>query len=65
MGAVWVRIINDCGHVDDQTPSLAIALLKGYRGQGLGTSLMTKMLEVLKAKGVKKFLSPFKKPTLP
>ena len=54
VGAVWTRIINDYGHVDDQTPSLAISLLEGYRGQGLGTSLMTKMLEVLKAKGVKK-----------
>ncbi|AWN61620.1 GNAT family N-acetyltransferase [Streptococcus sobrinus] len=54
VGAVWVRIINDYGHVDDQTPSLAISLFKDYRGHGLGTSLMTKMLEVLKAKGVKK-----------
>ncbi|AWN18914.1 GNAT family N-acetyltransferase [Streptococcus sobrinus] len=54
VGAVWTRIINDYGHVDDQTPSLAISLFKDYRGHGLGTALMTKMLEVLKAKGVKK-----------
>ena len=25
-GAVWVRIMDDYGHVDDQTPSLAISL---------------------------------------
>ena len=27
-GAVWVRIMNDYGHVDDETPSFAISLLK-------------------------------------
>lgn len=24
VGAVWVRIMNDYGHIDDETPSLAI-----------------------------------------
>ena len=28
VGAVWTRIINDYGHVDDTTPSLSISLLK-------------------------------------
>ena len=28
VGAVWVRIMNDYGHVDDQTPSFAISLYK-------------------------------------
>ena len=28
VGAVWVRIMNDYGHVDDETPSFAISLLK-------------------------------------
>ena len=31
VGAVWVRIMNDYGHVDDNTPSLAISLYKEYR----------------------------------
>lgn len=30
VGAVWVRIMNDYGHVDDETPSFAISLLKEY-----------------------------------
>ena len=28
VGAVWVRIMNDYGHVDDRTPSLSISLYK-------------------------------------
>ena len=28
VGAVWVRIMDDYGHVDDETPSFAISLLK-------------------------------------
>ena len=51
VGAVWTRIINDYGHVDDQTPSLAISLFKDYRGHGLGTALMLEMFKELKAKG--------------
>ena len=27
VGAVWVRIMNDYGHVDDETPSFAISKL--------------------------------------
>ena len=40
IGAVWTRIMNDYGHVDDDTPSFAISLYKEYRGQGIGTCLM-------------------------
>ncbi len=54
IGAVWSRIMNDYGHVDDETPSLAISLYKEYRGQGIGTVLMQKMLELLKEKGFNK-----------
>lgn len=28
VGAVWCRIMNDYGHVDDDTPSLSISLFK-------------------------------------
>jgi ribosomal protein S18 acetylase RimI-like enzyme len=51
VGAVWTRIMDDYGHVDDETPSFAISLYKEYRGQGIGTKLMTGMLEELKRNG--------------
>ena len=35
VGAVWVRIMNDYGHIDAETPSLAISLYKEYRGFGI------------------------------
>ena len=47
IGAVWTRIMNDYGHVDDDTPSFAISLYKEYRGKGIGTELMKRMLELL------------------
>lgn len=53
-GAVWSRIMNDYGHIDDETPSLAIALHKEYRGMGIGTELMKRMLAVLKEGGYEK-----------
>ena len=51
VGAVWTRIMNDYGHVDDETPSFAISLHKEYRRQGIGSQLMVKMLELLKWEG--------------
>ena len=53
VGAVWVRIINDYGHIDSSTPSLAISLYKEYRGQGIGTDMMKEMLSLLKTHGYK------------
>ena len=53
VGAVWVRIMNDYGHIDDETPSLAISLCKEYRGLGIGTAMMKKMLALLKSHGYK------------
>lgn len=53
VGAVWTRIMNDYGHVDDQTPSFAISLLKELRNQGIGTELMRRMLQLLKTQGYK------------
>ena len=54
VGAVWVRIIHDYGHIDDRTPSFAISLYKEYRGLGIGTEMMRQMLVVLQEKGYRK-----------
>ena len=53
VGAVWARIMNDYGHIDDKTPSLAISLYEEYRGLGIGTALMKAMLLLLKDKKYK------------
>lgn len=54
VGAVWVRIMDDYGHVDDETPFFAISLYKEYRGHGIGTEMMKRMLDILKACGYEK-----------
>lgn len=54
VGACWTRIMNDYGHVDDETPSFAISLYEEYRGRGIGTELMRQMLSLLKSRGYKK-----------
>lgn len=53
VGAVWTRIMNDYGHIDDETPSFAISLYEEYRHLGIGTALMKAMLKLLKGKGYK------------
>lgn len=53
VGAVWIRIMNDYGHIDNETPSFAISLYKEYRGLGIGTEMMKKMLSILKDCGYK------------
>ena len=50
-GAVWSRIMEDYGHIDDVTPSLAISVLPEYRGQGIGTQLLDSLLHLLQEKG--------------
>lgn len=53
IGAAWVRIMHDYGHIDEHTPSFAISLFKEYRGFGIGTALMKEMLSILKKRGYK------------
>lgn len=53
VGAVWVRIMNDYGHIDDETPSFAISMYEEYRNLGIGTALMKAMLQLLREKGYK------------
>ena len=50
-GAVWCRIMDDYGHVDNDTPSLAISVLEEFRHCGIGTALMQHMLTALKQQG--------------
>lgn len=54
VGAVWVRNMNDYGHIAQGIPSFAISLYKEYRNFGIGTALMEKMLKELRARGYKK-----------
>ena len=54
VGAAWARIMDDYGHVDDETPSLAISVLKDYRGRGTGTRLLRELLEALRCRGYKR-----------
>ena len=54
VGAIWARIMNDYGHIDENTPSLAMSVLKAHRSMGIGTSLLTQMLLAEKAAGYAK-----------
>ena len=54
IGAAWARIMDDYGHVDDETPSLAISLYKEYRGKGIGTKMLDRILGLLREKGYKR-----------
>ena len=51
VGAIWSRIMNDYGHVNEETPSLAISLFEDCRNRGIGTMLMKAMLQKLKEAG--------------
>lgn len=51
VGAAWTRIIPAFGHLNDETPELAISILPEFRGYGIGTKLMKKLFEVLRANG--------------
>ena len=51
VGMCWARIMNDYGHADDETPSLAISVLPAFRGQGIGTALLSAVLAQLRQAG--------------
>jgi ribosomal protein S18 acetylase RimI-like enzyme len=53
VGAAWTRIIPAFGHVDNDTPELAISVLPEYRRQGIGMKLLKKLFELLAEKGYK------------
>ena len=51
VGAAWSRIMEDYGHIDDHTPSLAISVLPEHRGRGIGTCLLKTLLVCLQEAG--------------
>ncbi len=53
LGAIWIRLIKGYGFIDTETPEMSMAVLKGYRGNGIGKQLLTKMIDTLKDNQVK------------
>ena len=51
IGAAWARLMQDYGHIGDGIPSIAISLYPGVRGQGIGSAMMKKLLDRLRAAG--------------
>lgn len=54
LGAAWLRLLKGdergYGYVDDDTPELAVAVVPGYRGQGVGSALLERLLEAAAAR---------------
>jgi ribosomal protein S18 acetylase RimI-like enzyme len=49
IGAAWLRLLRGnnrgFGYVDDATPELSVAVVPEYRGQGIGTRLLERLLQ--------------------
>jgi ribosomal protein S18 acetylase RimI-like enzyme len=49
VGAVWLRLLAGAekgyGYVDDETPEMGMAVLPPYRGRGIGSELLKRLLE--------------------
>ncbi len=54
VGAVWTRIMNDYGHIDGETPSMAVSVVPEFRNKGIGTALMRAMMALLKEEGFRR-----------
>jgi ribosomal protein S18 acetylase RimI-like enzyme len=52
IGAAWVRLLTGAdpgyGYVDDQTPELAIGVHPAYRGLGVGTAMLLRLIDLAK-----------------
>jgi ubiquinone/menaquinone biosynthesis C-methylase UbiE/ribosomal protein S18 acetylase RimI-like enzyme len=53
VGAAWTRIIPAYGHIDNQTPELAISVLPDWRGKSIGTQMMDFLFYLLRKRGYK------------
>jgi ribosomal protein S18 acetylase RimI-like enzyme len=55
VGAAWFRLFNPgspgYGFIDERTPELAIAVVPNARGKGVGSALISSLLEKAKAEG--------------
>lgn len=55
LGAVWIRVFNSTnpgyGYIDDETPELGMAIATEFRGQGIGTHLLSEMVALAQTKG--------------
>ena len=55
LGAAWYRVFPASepgyGFVDERTPELSIAVLPGWRGRGVGGSLLRALMERARARG--------------
>jgi len=54
IGAAWTRIIPAYGHINNETPELAVSIFPEFRGYGTGTKLMKKLFDVLRENGYKR-----------
>lgn len=54
VGAAWARVMKGYGNVGGGTPELAMSLYPAWRGRGIGTELLGKLLDALREKGVQK-----------
>ena len=52
LGAAWLRLLTEdmshYGYYNDETPELAIAVLPNITGKGIGTALLTALIEKVK-----------------
>ncbi len=57
IGAIWTRLFakekGSYGFVDEHTPELSMAVIEHFRGQGIGNSMISRLIERLRAKGFK------------
>ncbi len=54
VGECWTRIMNDYGHIDNETPSLALSVLENFRRKGIATALLEKIFIKLAEKNFKR-----------
>lgn len=52
IGAVWVRLVRVFGYLDDATPELVLVVEEPFRGRGIGTELLRRMLLLAADEGV-------------
>lgn len=52
VGAIWIRLFSEAqigyGFVDADTPEISMAIDSNFRNQGIGSQLLTEMLEKMK-----------------